>query len=598
MHMRKDITEQFTDWQSALEKFQQNVKKDIEEIRSQKDEIQRIKQDILDNLEKGRYIRDDNRIIISAPEIIIGNVDKSGILWGGGSKVVIRATNIDLEGVGTGTSGIGSIVSRAPSIRQIAVDPGKDGIEQVVKPISEIVSQAQNIVLRGENADDYFPKSSLSNSGSGIHLSTNGQISIDATLPCDTLSESLEQEEKALNTQINDLNQTASQAKSTVASLVSHMNELIEKDTLNSSEIETRTNFLDIDELHYEFQQVTSTLYNALTHYFNSLSLLAESNRQLAAVKEQKEAAKQLKSSFKEQTTDTFISLRSENISLTSADGDGNLRTNDGAGIGLAGKEISFTSYGNDGALIKDSSIYMGSQDVEINTANPKIADKNTDLPAEGSVRVVSKEIQVEAVDYETKDNKTEEKSLTQEGSFTLRAEKINLNATDTEGKATGTIAANAKTVEVKAMDVDKEKRTDKELAAGSSLLLLAEKVYAGARDKKARSKNVQVASDKVGLFGDTTVELQQDGKAILQLSGGDAALSGSKTTLYGEMTSQGKTTFKSDVTAGTVEMKNLKVDSSFKTPYTTEGISVPGAPSTAKLSAKLSEEELKSNNG
>lgn len=239
-------------------------------------------------------------------------MDKSGILWGGGSKVVIRATNIDLEGVGTGTSGIGSIVSRAPSIRQIAVDPGKDGIEQVVKPISEIVSQAQNIVLRGENADDYFPQSSLSNSGSGIHLSTNGQISIDATLPCDTLSESLEQEEKALNTQINDLNRTASQAKSTVASLVSHMNELIEKDTLNNSEIETRTNFLDIDELHYEFQQVTSTLYNALTHYFNSLSLLAESNRQLAAVKEQKEAAKQLKSSFKEQTTDTFISLRSE----------------------------------------------------------------------------------------------------------------------------------------------------------------------------------------------------------------------------------------------------------------------------------------------
>ena len=596
--MRKDITEQFTDWKSALEKFQQNVKKDIEEIRSQKDEIQRIKQDILDNLEKGRYIRDDNRIIISAPEIIIGNVDKSGILWGGGSKVVIRATNIDLEGVGTGTSGIGSIVSRAPSIRQIAVDPGKDGIEQVVKPISEIVSQAQNIVLRGENADDYFPQSSLSNSGSGIHLSTNGQISIDATLPCDTLSESLEQEEKALNTQINDLNQTASQAKSTVASLVSHMNELIEKDTLNSSEIETRTNFLDIDELHYEFQQTTSTLYNALTHYFNSLSLLAESNRQLAAVKEQKEAAKQLKSSFKEQTTDTFISLRSENISLTSTDGDGNLRTNDGAGIGLAGKEISLTSYGNDGALIKDSGIYMGSQDVEINTANPKIADKNTDLPAEGSVRVVSKAIQVEAVDYETKDDKTEEKSLTKEGSFTLRAEKINLNATDTEGKATGTIAANAKTVEVKAMDVDKEKRTDKELAAGSSLLLLAEKVYAGARDKKTRSKSVQVASDKVGLFGDTTVELQQDGKAILQLSGGDAALSGSKTTLYGEMTSQGKSTFKSDVTAGTVEMKNLKVDSSFKTPYTTEGISVPGSPSTAKLSAKLSEEELKSNNG
>ena len=238
----------------------------------------------------------------------------------------------------------------------------------------------------------------------------------------------------------------------------------------------------------------------------------------------------------------------------------------------------------------------MGSQEVEINTANPKISDKNIDLPAEGSVRVVSKAIEVEAVDYETKNNKTEEKSLTKEGSFAVRAEKINLNATDTEGKATGSIAANAKAVEVKAMDVDKEKRTDKSLAAGSTLLLLAEKVYAGSKDKKTKSKSVQVASDKVGLFGDTTVELQQDGKAILQLSGGDASLSGSKTTFYGETTLQGKVTFKSDVTAGTVDMKNLKVQTSFKTPYTTEGMSVPGAPSTAKLSAKLSEEELKSN--
>ena len=405
-------------------------------------------------------------------------------------------------------------------------------------------------------------------------------------------------EEKSLSSFVGDLKKKASQEKSNITSLINQLNKLAAKDTLNNDTVSTRASYVDIEELHTEFRQLASSLYSTMTHYFNVLSRLAEANRQLNSIKEQKEEVSKLKSSFKEKTTDTFISLRSENISLTSTDGDGNLRTNDGAGIGLAGKEISLTSYGNDGALIKDSGIYMGSQDVEINTANPKIADKNTDLPAEGSVRVVSKAIQVEAVDYETKDDKTEEKSLTKEGSFTLRAEKINLNATDTEGKATGTIAANAKTVEVKAMDVDKEKRTDKELAAGSSLLLLAEKVYAGARDKKTRSKSVQVASDKVGLFGDTTVELQQDGKAILQLSGGDAALSGSKTTLYGEMTSQGKSTFKSDVTAGTVEMKNLKVDSSFKTPYTTEGISVPGAPSTAKLNAKLSEEELKSNNG
>lgn len=591
------IAAQFTNWQTALEDFQKSVEKDLEEIRKQKSEIQQMKAEIINRLDQGQYIRDNNRVIISAPEIIIGNVDKSGTLWNGCSQVTIRANEINLEGVGSGTTGIGTIVSRAASIQQIAVDPGSDGMESVVKTTSEIVSQAQSITLRGETAEDFFP-TGAPRSSKGIFLSTDGQIGINATKPCETLKEQLENQEKSLKTIISDLTKEMNNAKSETSSLITQLNSIAEKNTMNADDISTRTNFLDIDELQEEFQHVSFTLYTSMTRYFNVLSRLAEANRQLNSIKEQKEAAGQLQSSFKEKTTDTFISLRSENISLTSTDGDGNLRTNDGAGIGLAGKEISFTSYGNDGALIKDSGIYMGSQDVEINTANPKIADKNTDLPAEGSVRVLSKAIQVEAVDYETKDDKTEEKSLTKEGSFTLRAEKINLNATDTEGKATGTIAANAKAVEVKAMDVDKEKRTDKELAAGSSLLLLAEKVYAGARDKKARSKSIQVASDKVGLFGDTTVELQQDGKAILQLSGGDAALSGNKTTLYGEMTSQGKTTFKSDVTAETVEMKNLKVNSSFKTPYTTEGISVPGAPSTAKLGAKLSEEELKSNNG
>lgn len=594
----RTIAEQFKYWQEALDDFQKNVEKDLDEIRRYKSEVQQMKIDLIDHLEKGRYVRDEQRVIISAPEIIIGNVDKSGTLCGSHSKIILRGTDICLDGVGAGASGVGSIVSRAASIRQIAVDPGMDGQENVAKGISEIISQARNVTIRSEKqANDVFPTYGLSGSDGGITLSSDGQISLNATLPCETLKERLEQEETALTTQTNDLKKEASQAKSEVSSLISQIDKLFDQDLMNLDETMTRTNYIDIDELHEEIRNISGTIYSAMTRYFNVLSRLAETNRQLNSIKEQKEAAGQLQPSFKDQPTDTFISLRSENISLTSTDGDGNLRTNQGAGIGLAGKEISLTSYGNDGALIKESGIYMGSQDVEINTANPKIADKNIDLPAEGSVRVVSKEIQVEAVDYETKDDKTEEKSLTKEGSFTLRAEKINLNATDTEGKATGTITANAKAVEVKAMDVDKEKRTDKELAAGSSLLLLAEKVYAGARDKKMRSKNVQVASDKVGLFGDTTIELQQDGKAILQLSGGDTALSGSKTTLYGEMTSQGKTTFKSDVTAETVEMKNLKVDSSFKTPYTTEGISVPGAPSTAKLSAKLSEEELKSSN-
>lgn len=586
---------QFENWQTALEDFQKNIEKELEEIRRHKAEVRQMKIDLIDHLGQGRYVRDENRIIISAPEIIIGDTDKSGMLQNGSSRVIIRANNINLEGVGSGATDTGSIISRAASIRQIAVDPGIDGTESVVKPTSEIVSQARSLTLRSDDAEGFF-SSDAPSAGTGIHLSSNSMVSIDATKSCETQSEQLENLEKGLKTIVSDLKEDMKNVKSATASLMSKMKTLVSKDIMNLDAITTRTNYLDIEELHTEFSQLSSSLYNTMTDYFNVLSRLAEANRQLDCVKEQKEEINKMKSSFKEKTTDTFITLQSENINLTSIDGEGNLRTNDGAGINLEGKEISLSSYGNDGALIKESGIFMGAQEVEINTANPKISDKNVDLPAEGNVRVVSKAIEIEAVDYETKDDKTEEKSLTKEGAFSVRAEKINLNATDTEGKATGSIAANAKAVEVKAMDVDKEKRTDKGLAAGSTLLLLAEKVYAGSKDKKTKSKSVQVASDKVGLFGETTVELQQDGKAILQLSGGDASLSGGKTTFYGETTLQGKVTFKSDVTAGTVDMKNLKVQTSFKTPYTTEGIAVPGAPSTAKLGAKLSEEELKSN--
>ena len=88
-------------------------------------------------------------MIISAPNIVIGNVDKNGdLLSGGVGNVTIKGSNVALEGVGDG----GSVVTRASSIRQTAVDPGVDGVENVVRSTSEIVSQAGSIVLHSSEA--------------------------------------------------------------------------------------------------------------------------------------------------------------------------------------------------------------------------------------------------------------------------------------------------------------------------------------------------------------------------------------------------------------------------------------------------------------
>ena len=142
----------FDDWKKALDDFQKNVEKDLEEIHKQKAAIQQMKTEIFEELEGIRYYRDPNRIIISAPEIIIGNVDKSGDLLGGTGRVIIKGKDVGFDGVGE----TGSIVSRAPSIRQVAVDPGSDGLENVVCDISEVVTQACGISLQSNNATDVF----------------------------------------------------------------------------------------------------------------------------------------------------------------------------------------------------------------------------------------------------------------------------------------------------------------------------------------------------------------------------------------------------------------------------------------------------------
>ena len=201
----KALAAQFANWQEALENFQKNVEKDLQEIRRCKREVQRMKIDLIDRLEKGRYIRDDQRVIISAPEIIIGNVDKSGVLCGNYSQVIIRGNEVNLEGVGLGDSEVGSIVSRAASIQQVAVDPGIDGREQVVKSTSEIISQAKSVVLRSEKATGCFSGQYLAASDGNIVLSTDGQIDLEATLPCETLKKELTQTEKGLKAQLGDL---------------------------------------------------------------------------------------------------------------------------------------------------------------------------------------------------------------------------------------------------------------------------------------------------------------------------------------------------------------------------------------------------------
>ena len=654
----------FEEWEKKLSTFESSVEKDLAEIRKCKAEMQQIKLDVVAELQKGRYVRDTQRLVLSAPEIIIGNVDRNGTLFAGGSKVIVRGTQVGVEGAGEG----GRLEFRAPSIREIAEDPGTDGREHVVGSLSEVVSQARNIIIQSDDAEGAFSAPTAPTGGSGVRIHADKTIDVHAAMTAESregrLTDLISETEK----QKGYLKEQASAHKKSFTDLKKEMEELIEKrDTLAKDYENVRTNYREIRKASEEIEALSMSITEETYAYAEILSMLAETNRRLKCFKDEKSKIKK-GDDFKKKPTGASVNITGENISLTSADGENNLRDNEESGITIAANTVSVASLDKEGALNKEGKVSVVAMNIEMATAGGAdlkfdeegILEKAT-YTAEGEFKLTSKNITIEGIDYEVADKKlkekqltadskiklraktievstegsanvevddkgkmtkanytsegdiivrsktltmesidtdlengeTKEKTLTADSKVAIRAEKVDLSATDTEGKATGSVGINAKAVSVKSMDVEKEKRTDDKLAEGSTMTIVAEKMFVGAKSQDVKSKKVQVVSEEIGAFAGKTLEIQQDeGKALVQLSGGNASLGGSKTQVYGETTINGKVEVKDEIKAPKATIDNLEAKTSFKSQNISDGIAVPGAPANGSLSAKLKTED------
>ena len=648
----------FEEWKKMLEKFQQCVDKGVEEMHQQKAEVQQIKTDIFDRLDRGAYYHDDERIVISAPEIVIGNVDKSGALNGGYvGTVVIKGSDVSLEGVGE----TGRIVSRAPIIHQKAVNPGIDGRENVVCDSSEIVSQACDIVLHSSDAKEEFSQIPIHAGRGGISLHADQRFNIEAAVTAERRKKQIEDVIKGLDTQSKELKKSVENQKKAVDKFLQDMIKLAEKEEkLNSpKDHSTFTNLTDISKVHEQMEVLMPSVYRSTQTFIDLVSELAEVNRRKKALEKEKGAIK-TGDDFKKKSTGASMSVVAESISVATADGDGNLHTNPGAGISVRTPRMGLNMHDDQGALAKDGYFSVSAQNITLDTVNPK--DQGKEWPMEGKVKIQSKDINLEAIDYkmndknqlwekeltkegkitmsaktvevstanpkgierdekgklikgeyqgegdviirsktvtvesldyEVKDGKLSTKALTKDGKLGIRTEKTTVIAADTEGKATGSINLNAKAVNVKSMDVDKEKLTDSKLAAGSTMTLVSEKMYVGAKSKDVKSKKVQTVSEEIGAFADKTLEMQQgEGKAAVQLDGGNAAVGGSKTQVYGETTINGKTEVKDELKAPKVVGDSVEAKSAFKSKNISDGMAMGGASGGGKLSTKLKNED------
>ena len=660
----------FEKWEKKLSDFKDNVESELSEIRKCKAEMQQMQLDLVAKIKKGHYVYDPECLVLSAPKIIIGHVDRNGTLLGGGSEVIIRGTQVGVQGAGEG----GTVEVRASSIRHIAEDPGVDGLEHVVGTLSEIISQARNIIIQSNDVSNdkdcqgAFSATTVPTGSSGVRIHADKEIDIHAAMTAETRKKNLESLISGLEGLQSDLKDQADECKESFDELAGELKDLLaEREDLMEDNNGVRTNYLDISDKSEDIEDTAQLLTKQSYNYIEVLSKLAETNRRLKCFKNEKDSIT-TGDDFKGNRTGAKVRVLGEAINLVSADGEGNLRDNEGAGINMVANDVSIAAIESDDSLKEKGNVSIRAKNVEVSTANTADVQREKECTltaatyaAEGDFTLKSKNITIEAVDYEVADSKKKEKQLTDDSKIKLRAktievstegsanievdengaitkanytaegdlivksktvtvkstdndiengeekekaltseskvfiraEKVDVVSTDTEGKATGSVSINAKAVSVKSMDTDKESGDDSALAEGSTMLLVSEKMYMGSKSDDVKSKKVQVVSEEIGAFADKTIEAQQgDGKAVVQLADGKSAVGGDETQVYGKTTINADTEVKGEVKAPKATIDDLNASTHFKTPNIEDGMAAGAGGGGGSLSTKLTKED------
>ena len=435
----------YQDWEAKLKGLLDSVEKELAEVRAQKEALFSLNTDVQNKIE-GRLIHDDRRLILSAPEIVIGNVNMGGNLDpSGGCTIIIRGNNVAVEGVGS----TGSVAVRAPMISQTAENPGIDGNEHTVEGVSQVIIQGREVAVDSNDipAGGAFLDARTVGGGSGIALHADKRLNISAVSSKKSLTARLEEKIKSLKAAKetlkkeakNDLDKFKAQGEE-----LTKINDkrdklrLIDEDELTSS-------YHDIDELNELLIDLTPQLAQELYRQEKTLGELAELNRQEQFFTKMKDTVgKTSDDDFKKKPVQSSMSIQSEFLSIVNADGDGNLRTDEGSGVTILSNRMKVEGVFDDkGSLDKDNRLTVNMKTIDLSTAGRQGVQKEDDgtlkaakLPAEGDVIITSKNITMQTINAEVADKKYKDTGLAEDGSVTIRSKRIglsNINTTDVE---------------------------------------------------------------------------------------------------------------------------------------------------------------------
>jgi len=628
-----------------LEKLRNVI--DMEEVRKYKSEMKQMRKEMAELVKTGRYIRDDQRLVLSAPEIIIGDVDPFGVMNEfTRSKVILRGSVVSLEAPGE----VGRVNLRASTIYERAENPGIDGLEHEIVSRSEIINQARNYVIE-TTKDGLFPCLESWKDDTGISILSDSSVHIGALLTNEKNGRNIMGGRGQ-----RDAGVAAADHKESFQQDLDEIRPLVKmKEKLLKEENGARVNYQELEWIDSRLSYLMKSLAEDCYKYYMSLSELAETNRALNLL-EYYEAARSIhEEDFKKYSTGTSVTIASENISISSVDGEGNLRDNPGAGINLKANNIKLGAIEADGSLKENGHINIKAKNIDMVTAGMKNIEyesptklKSYTLENEGNFRVQSKNITLESVDYQMAEEKFSEKQLTPDSRISLRSKSIDLSTMnaanmekDENGKITkanytaeGDIIVNTKKLAVVSADYDIENGEVKEksLTKDSQLFIRTEKTELSATETNGDAKgsvsinakdialksmdvneddrsdnaiayegtmslvtnkinlftseSIQLQSPKIGLFADETIEAQQgNGESALQLSGGNVAVGANMTQVYGD------TEVRGELKTPQATIDNLEVKAELKSPYIADGMAAP-VPSAGNLDTKLEKDK------
>ena len=618
------------EWKKLIKDFNDSVEKSLAEIRDCKRDIEMMKVELMNEVSTGQYFRDEDCIVISAPRIIIGNVNKDGNLKEEVGEIIIRGHAVDVNGVGTG----GKITINAPVIEQKAIDTGLDGKEEVVHSDSQITSQARAIVLCSQDpTEDVKYKATFLDmpvAEPGILLHSEKDISVKAAPSIEKKKEWIDSVAKDIDAQITSRKSDITAKEQDAESKLKRLSNMLsnEKELYGDDDL-TRTNVLAIDEIRATLKGELTQFNKLLLDYAGMVSDLAELTRKKHALKAESDHVTAITEEFKKDTG-ACINLQSESIDLFTMDGDDNWRNNEGAGVGIQANRIqlhstyqakddsseSLTPEESKGRVdIQARNVNISTVDVTDHTFTDDHKLKTAKFPAVGNVTIRSKIIDLESVDLAQMDEtgKLKEEALTAGSQINMRAEKVRVKTIDHQGKNVGKFSVNSKQISMKATDIDGYKPEleldsqgnrkqpaslpSKELAPGSEMLLLAETMRVGYKKNKMRSKAIFIASEEKTVLGSVKEAVVTTGKATMRVKEDAIEMAAKGAATYSAdkgNTVIGESTFKGKVTGGDIVADNLTANKAVKAPNLTDGMVMSGP---AEKGLAVNEEDMGESN-